>query len=417
MTGFALKIFIPIFSSSVAGKRFPASNSNPGCGGTQHVAVVLARRLAESRRDWRVVLVNDNNFSIEYGPPNLEINLFDSWGDFVKQHRCYLDEGSVVIAPASLLEPLDRKELSAVAPKMICWIHHPFFLRPKLRDAGFAAHVAVGCYQWYSLERYYPRLWHIQNIFPRQNDFPQFSSDRKAKGPGCRLVHLGALVPGKGFDHIAGQWGAIKDAAPEATLDVIGGVSTYGGKIEHALVPAQREYAQKITRLIGEDDIRAGRVVFHGNLGDDKQRILEGSDLAIQNLTGATEAFPASVLECLDAGVPVIGSSHFGMGDAMRFFPETTVRLPSHAPMRLANALRTPLLLEELRRRSDATAEFFALRSEEALIRWQQLLTLVSDRGKVVPREPSLPWWGSRLSLRFKRQKAKAGMIARTLSR
>jgi len=110
-------------------------------------------------------------------------------------------------------------------------------------------------------------------------------------------------------------------------------------------------------------------------MGVDKDKVISSAHLAIQNPTGATEAFPASPLECMALGTPVIASADFGMDDAMKYFHELTVGQPSEICQLIANAIDSPHGYRGLVLRSLAVASFFSYKSDESVEKWIGLIS------------------------------------------
>ena len=371
-----MKIYLPIFSHSASSKIFNlTSEQNPGIGGTQHVTVLLASRLAKAKPKWTIYLVNYSTINILNESENLKQISFESIQKFFHFLSNLQEPDSRAIITALLLESCELTQLKLISDKVFCWLHHPFYFKHKLRKADFLAYINLAAYQHSSNCRFYPRCIAIQNIF---------LSAKKPNLDNCidtgqdfplRLVHLGALVPDKGFLHIARQWKRLKKTYPNAQLDIIGSTTTYNSREDvHQLIPASPRYANKILKHIPESDITEGQCRFHGNLGLEKNAIIESSHLALQNPTGIRESFPAANLECMALGTPVVASGDYGMHESMQYFPELTIQKTSQIPGTIRRACSDVNYYKELQYRSIAVAKWFSLNSDAATWKWIRIL-------------------------------------------
>jgi len=339
-------IAFPIFNSAVNGKCFAADGINPGCGGTQFVTIMLAMHLASCRRDYEVHLLHDQPISIEEQPENLKQSIFPSLNEAI-QSSLFEAERTVLICTAGNLQDILDQKPSRPNCRIIPWIHHPFHYDARFIKLRAPAYVSVGTYQYYSNEFLYKPHWHISNLFHIPPVEP-ISTKPPLPGEPLHLLHLGALTPGKGFLHIAKQWSQIKSSFPGVILHVIGSTQTYGKQAIHGLIPTTDEYAQKILNFLPTEDIDSKKVIFYGNLGIEKFDVIRSCHAALMNPTGATEAFPASPLECMSAGLPVIASDDYGMSDIMRYFPELSLQSPSQLTNKLKQLLSNPLFYTEV---------------------------------------------------------------------
>lgn len=395
-------------TESVGNKLFQLNGVNPGCGGTEYVSVLLGINLAKTMPDYQIILVNNTNFDIEECPDNLKIELTRTVETIFLNDIG--DESVYYILTASILKKIDSNFFNNVKNKIVCWIHHPFDYSWKLKKLDFYAYVCTGNYQWYSNKLFYKNIWFIQAHFisamqtnQQKKEFKNILNGRFEK---LQLVHLGTLLPSKGFLYIAKSWNNIKKMYPGITLHVIGGISTYGISETHKLIPTHKEFGDEILKYISEEDIADKKIVFHGNLGNAKSEIIKNSIAAIQNPTGNTEAFPESPLECMAFGVPVIASDDFGMGDSMRFFPELILRDPSEIMEKLEVILKNKGLYSELSARAFLVAEYFEKNKDEIDLRWSRLLSISRDKSiknfKIGNSEPTAVFYGNRNLLRWR---------------
>jgi len=397
-------VAFPIFNSAVNGKCFTADGINPGCGGTQFVTIMLALHLARCRRDYEVHLLHDQPISIREQPDNLKQSLFPSLNEAINSNLLGAERTVLICTAANLLGILGQV---STPPKcrIIPWIHHPFYYDARLTKLHAPAYVSVGTYQYYSNEPLYKPHWHISNLFFMPPMEP-ISATLPRRGEPLHLLYLGALIPGKGFLHIAKQWTHIKSCFPSAILHVIGSTQTYGKQAINGAIPTTKEYAQEILNHLPIEDIDNKKVIFYGNLGIEKFNVIRNCHAALLNPTGATEAFPASPLECMSIGLPVIASDDYGMSDIMRYFPELSLQSPSQLTNKLKQLFTNPLFYKEMSERSLIIAKFFFEQSTQSLIRWQELIEMVCDgHAPIASNPPMQPLYGSRPAMGYRKLK------------
>jgi glycosyltransferase involved in cell wall biosynthesis len=371
------------FGKAIKSKIFSANGQNPGVGGTQFATIILALKLANVRSNYQIYLCSDFFLRLQNSPKNLkQISI----KDFFNDRKLFDYTKTIFICIDGILH--NKKLLNKLLKyKIVNWIHHPFKMPSYHKNLKFSAHVSVGTYQYFSNNVWYKPHWHIPYLF---NTLMRDSLPKKIYRPNetMRLVFLGALVLGKGFHYIAREWPKIKKKFPNVRLDVIGSTKTHDGKDpENKIIPTTNSYAKEILKYITDEDLQTKRVVFHGNLGKEKFRIIKKAHFAILNPTGRTEALPASTLECLMCGTPVIASNDYGMSDFMRDFPECSLGNPSEITNKLITITNNSSLYLSLQKRSLLVAKSFLKKTPEILSRWQQLIdTLVAN--KIIKNNP-----------------------------
>ncbi|WOB43924.1 glycosyltransferase family 4 protein [Thermoleptolyngbya oregonensis NK1-22] len=396
-----IKIYIPVFSSAAQSKEFSLKGENPGVGGTEFIAIKLAIEIAKLCPDLDVVLVSESKIQIkDFFVQQL---VFENPRDFFR--FCLPERQSLIISCVSLLRKVDPDLIKNIKNKLICWSHHPFdvYLREITDQVDLEHIVCVGVYQFYSNKSSKSNIYHIQNIFG-SSSLEKLSLEKESNCQNINIVSLGALIPGKSFVEVAKAWNQLKKQIPGVKLHVIGSASTYGSKLEFDLVPASPDYAKEILKYIPENDIQNGEVIFHGNLGEEKFDIIKQCDLAILNPTGFTEAFPASPLECMACGVPVIASDDYGMSDCMRFFPELVINGHQNIAERAEWLLEDPLRYRELQQRSISVAQWFASQKDQIITRWIRLIEAVAEgKTQELRLDPVMPFYGSKTVLIYRR--------------
>ena len=145
-------------------------------------------------------------------------------------------------------------------------------------------------------------------------------------------------------------------------MDVIGSTETYSGdKPENKKIPTTNEYAKNILKYISEDDLKNKRIIFHGNLGEEKYKIISSAHLAIINPTGRTETFSYASLECLMCATPIITSYDYGMSDFMCNFPELVLNKPADLTLKIFSTVNNPKLFEHLQKKSPVVSKSFQI--------------------------------------------------------
>ena len=398
------KVYFSLFAQNIIGKTFSDDGINPGVGGTQFVTIMLALSLARQRPDYEIFLLNQSAVNIEKCPKNLDQLDYLSLHDALQGGILSSSDSIMICQMGALNSNLSDEQISRIVP----WIHHPFHKAPDLLRLRFPVFVSVGDYQYHSNKLLYRPHWHISNLFflpsfcKRKANVRQLPSSNQP----LKLVYMGALSHGKGFHHLSRQWREIVAAFPNAELHVIGGSETHGVESQDPIIPTTKVYADLIRSHIPDNDLQTGRVTFHGNLGKEKTDIIKNSHVAILNPTGRTEAFPATPLECMSMGVPVIASDDFGMADAMRYFPELSLKSPFEIVDKLKWLTENSQRYEEMSNRSISVAHGFANRTPETLLRWQQIIDkIVSGDQRIESNPPHLSLHGSKILMAFRHAK------------
>ena len=120
-------------------------------------------------------------------------------------------------------------------------------------------------------------------------------------------------------------------------------------------------------------------MIFHGKMGAEKFDVLSQAHIALQNPTGATEAFPASALECMSVGLPVIASADYGMWDSMRYFPELHIRKPLDIVKRIEWLLTDEARYTSISQRALDVARCCAGETGNIVAQWSALLQALAD--------------------------------------
>lgn len=371
-------LYIPIFSNSVQAQRFSILKGNPGVGGTEFTSIILALTLASAKLNWQIVLVHSQHIILDDCPLAIQQEIFSDVSAFL--HALKSRPSAIVLAPALILIKANIGLIKQVENKILCWSHHPFDVEAQILNSkiAFRGIVCVGTYQFHSNTNLRSTIYHIQNLFYLP-ELLKNETFRTLNRQRLNILFLGALTLGKGFSEIAKSWKALKQRFPGVRLHVIGSSATYGWQPESELIPTSKKYASKILKFIPKEDIDQGEVIFYGNLGIEKWDIMSQCDVALLNPIGKTEAFPASVLECMGCGIPVIASDDYGMSDSMRFFPELVIKGHQNIVDRVEWLISDPSRHKEIKQRSLDIAQQFSSQSDQIVTRWCDLLEEISE--------------------------------------
>ena len=385
-----MNLYIPVFKQNLAGICFSSETQNPGIGGTEFTSIKLAILLAERYTDINVFIANHYDLNLETNASNLSVGRYEGLDHFLEAMAKGDDRSYLALMTQGLLNDANPILLKRISKRIIGWLHFPYMYDKLIKELNLPAIVHVGSEQYWSNKPFYKTNWYIQNPFlmPSYPVCRQYAPNNET----LDIVHLGALFKSKGFYLIARQWPALKALYPNVRLHVIGSSSTYGGRPENEHIPCYSEYANELLSFISLSDIESKRVVFYGNLGEEKFHIIRNCHVALLNPNGATEAFPASVLECMACGVPVIASDDFGMADAMRFFPQLALDNPKQIPGKLEWLLQQRLRHAQMSERSIYVAKWFDSQTDIILSRWRQLFLYINStthQGRI-PNNPPL---------------------------
>ena len=136
-----------------------------------------------------------------------------------------------------------------------------------------------------------------------------------------RVVYLGCLKEGKGFDLLAQVWPEILSQVPDAELHVVGSNRLYSR--DRALGSwglADPSFEKKfMPYLLDKNGSLLPSVKFHGLLGGaEKREVLASAAVGVVNPTGGTETFCRSAVEFQAQRVPVVSARDWGLLDTVQ---------------------------------------------------------------------------------------------------
>lgn len=337
---------------------------NPGIGGTEFLIIQLA--FIFNKLEYRVYLNSD--FPVIFEKSNSIITDLSN-----------IDFSNLTVITAQKDVKSFKHEFKDKLDeifKVLIWIHHPhqFLFHSAFRSYQY---VSIGSYQHRSLiPLSFGKIACLPNLFypiQRQNPIHFGHYSRSLANSKLNFVFLGALLPAKGFHHVLRNWKTVLEFFPNSCLHVIGSGDLYGDKdIKKGRFPTNPSYARKLASIEKKYDLPIDSVIYHGKMGNERFSVIEKCHFALLNPTGKTEAFPASTLECMSLGVPVIASGNYGMYDSMYFFPELSLTKKSLQSIMLW-IYDNPEIYIELVQRAIEISKFYSALNQFTLSKWTLL--------------------------------------------
>jgi len=354
---------------------------NPGVGGTSYMTSQVAYQLH------CLTKTRNQEIDIYLGCQETLLNNFHGVPIIELKNNPVAINWDVVIATGGYLDLLSNRKLHLRHKRLIAWLKHPFdYDRIGKARALTGEILSTGNAQYFSNSLIAGQHHQINDLFYSDrikcaaNNVPDIlkAVARKRSVNTLRIGYMGGLIPSKGFHQLAEQWTTIKQALRhvgfEAKLEVIGGSSLYKFNQGHSYLPCDKAYGDRLLSLLGDEVEKS--VHFHGTLGSDRYSLMSTCDLAVLNPSGEGEAFPATVLEWLSLGVPVVGSLNYGCSDAMQFFPSLTLNSDTELPNIIALfAQQSDKYKNQLRLYCEEVSQTFSSRNTYILEQWTLLIT------------------------------------------
>ena len=365
---------------------------NPGVGGTSYLTSQIAHELH------RLAQEGNPAIDIHLGCINSPCCNFHGIPVVELKGNTTSETWDVVVATGGHLERLASGEIQLKTKRLIAWIHHPFD-RDKIKKAQQlgAEILSIGKAQYFSNTLIAGEHHHINNLFcaDRIRQAAQRQSPRQAKprkGGMLRIGYMGGLIPSKGFHHLALQWETIQKALKSlgmlAKLEVIGGSNLYQFDQGHHILPCDKAYGDRLLSILG--NAVGESVHFHGTLGASRYGLMADCDLAVVNPTGSGEAFPATILEWLSLGVPVVSSLNYGCADVMQLLPSLTIKTPQQLPKTIKHfALLPRQEQQQLRQYCIRIGSTFSSQQLPIVHQWLLLLSKAEQRVNINSELPA----------------------------
>jgi glycosyltransferase involved in cell wall biosynthesis len=205
--------------------------------------------------------------------------------------------------------------------KGVAWVHHLLSRKEwdlLERSKSIAAVVNVGREQL-DFYRDHP-LFYKSAVIYNSLAAEAFDHECSTVTASSRVVYLGCLVEGKGFDRLAQVWPKIAAQVPQAELHVVGSGRLY--ERDKTLGPwgiADLSFEGKfMPYLLDDKGLLLPSVRFHGILGAEKRKVLASAAVGVVNPTGATETFCRSAVEFQAQRVPVVSAREWGLLDTVQ---------------------------------------------------------------------------------------------------
>jgi hypothetical protein len=295
--------------------------------------------------------------------------------------------GSLVCDGLEILSELDPKDSFKIQisftghalvsvpgePRLIAISHHPFDENIKSLPERTAAIVNVGRYQLMTNEAKAVRKGLTQHWLPVF--YPPAVSTLPEVTPTkfFTVGHLSSLHPSKGFhDALKGWMMFARKALSPSKLEAMGGMSLYGTKETHALLPLGREYGDRLIKTMGGKVHPS--VKFLGLISGDVSAEIRKWTVAVLNPKAIGESENVSMKDCWRQGVPVISGNYFGHRDYMMDFPELIAGSPRKIARVLNRVSKDPTLLLDLRHRCFGRYEELANLGLISRVEWRGLV-------------------------------------------
>jgi glycosyltransferase involved in cell wall biosynthesis len=298
--------------------RYP-EKGNPGIGGTEYMTVMIANQL--SRRYGKLMEVSILAANICRLPAACRGRRAASFQEAVEQaaHDCV----DILIFNAAcggaLAERISSLEAHPTV-KGIAWSQnfvpaHEWDLLQ--RSKSIAAVVNVGREQL-DFYRDHP-LFYKSTVIYNCLETAAFDHSNPTMTTSSRVVYMGALVDGKGFDLLAQVWREIVAQVPHAELHVVGSGRLYGRvSALGSWGIANPSFEERcMPHLLDEKGALLPSVRFHGILGAEKGNILASAAVGVVNPSGETETFCISAVEFEAQRVAVVSARDWGLLDTV----------------------------------------------------------------------------------------------------
>jgi len=294
-------------------------DGNPGIGGTWHLFLIVASQLALRDNGLDVVLFAQKNTGLlPEGPNIVEVR------DNIEALE-YADKIGVDYMVLNLFRfPWASYDYSRLKSKMkiIVWCHN-FATNNELISMARNEHVSkiinVSKEQMdlYIDHEAYSKMDYVFNCVP----FLREDIELAKKTAFCERQHIvtymGSLVSQKCFHVLASIWPEIMRAVPDAELYVIGNGRVHNNNAQLGKYGiAAADYEEKFMPYLTDS---AGAVLnsvhFMGNMGVEKNKILQMTKVGVPNPTGFTETFCLCAVEMQTMGAVVTAMKSPGYYD------------------------------------------------------------------------------------------------------
>lgn len=294
-------------------------DGNPGIGGTWHLFLIVASQLALRNNGLDVVLyVQNNNGLLPEGPTIVEVK------DNVEALELADKSGIDYIVLNLYRFPWTSFDFGRLISKLkiVVWCHN-FASNKELvslaRNKRVYKIINVSREQMdlYLDHEAHSKMEYIFNCVP----FPSEDIESAKMNPfGLRkhiVTYMGSLVTQKRFHVLASIWPDILKEVPDAELYVIGNGRVHDSNVQlgkYGIATADYE-ALFMPYLTDSKGSIMNSVHFMGNMGIEKNKILQNTKVGVPNPTGLTETFCLCAVEMQSMGAVVTAMKSPGYFD------------------------------------------------------------------------------------------------------
>lgn len=294
-------------------------DGNPGIGGTWHLFLIVASQLALRDNGLDVVLFAQKNTGLlPEGPSIVEVR------DNIEALE-YADKSGVEYMVLNILRfPWASYDYSRLTSKMkiIVWCHN-FATNKELvslarnKRVFKIVNVSKGQMDLYIDHEAYSKMDYVYNCVP----FLREDIELANKTAFCERKHIvtymGSLVSQKCFHVLASIWPEILKVVPDAELYVIGNGRVHNNNAQLGKYGiAAADYEEKfMPYLTDSNGAVLNSVHFMGNMGVEKNKILQMTKVGVPNPTGFTETFCLCAVEMQSMGAVVTAMKSPGYYD------------------------------------------------------------------------------------------------------
>lgn len=300
-----IAFFVP--NSNISKVDFTSvENGNPGVGGSEYSAILIATALSE-RGNVDVILLSEKPSTF---PKSLKWLACDSLARAIKtSKKLGID---YVVVDGKLLTKDIVCRFSDI--KFIAWANtfvSPSYYEFYARHDNVVTIVNVGKEELEQTKNtlIYSKSCFIYNAVPTtiKDEFKDVllpNADRPNN-----VCYIGSLHPAKGFQYLAQAWPSVINRVPDAQLFVIGSGKLYGrnAKLGEWGI-AEESFEKDFMPYIVENGEIIDSVHFLGILGKEKYDVLSKCKVGVPNPSGVSETFgyTAVEMEFMDCQVTTI---------------------------------------------------------------------------------------------------------------
>lgn len=285
---------------------------NPAIGGTEYAFLAVVALLQGSELEPLLLLTAPQPVEgLESGGVALASDLTDALGQAERAGAL-----AFVFRPGVLTAP-DWPALQASPLPLVAWFHN-LGCTQQARTEALPRLVAWVLVSGAQLDHFrHSRLARRAVVIPNPVAVPP-EAGRPRNLDEAKAIHdlafVGAITTFKGFDRLAGQWGVIAAACPQARLRVFGGADLYGPRAAQGQLTPFEQHCRALLQASGQLD----RVVFEGTRGLERYEAYRDVAVGVVNPSGRDETFCLSAAEFSACGIPVVSARRHALVNTVR---------------------------------------------------------------------------------------------------